>query len=696
MTFKRISLDYETRSIVELKKAGAYAYARDKSTKVLCAAYNIDGEGGEMWQAWRGEKMPVRLRLALNDPKCEIHAWNSQFERLITRDVLGIDVPIERYHCTAAWARARGLPGKLEGALKFTGNEAAVIKKRQGNKVMLKWCRPLPNGGWADDPHEYNQLIIYCDEDVKAERELQRFMQRWPMTVNERRDFLLTERVNDLGLPVDTTLAKAAMKYGLKEANELAGEILFYSSGEVRSAGSHAAVKSFLKARLTPGMFEHFFTRYVDGIRKETSDGASREAFLASEAAREIEPDVSDLLQSLDDANKSSVAKFGRIVARAGNTGRVQGAYLYAGAAQTKRFSSTGVQMHNLPRATPKDLDAVVAQVMAHKLPDGERVMHVLSACLRPTIMAPKGRVLVWGDWSAVEARAMPWLAGHKPKLDLYRDGIDVYNVNATDIYGTPYDEVPDDQRQVGKVAELSLQFGGWKGALRAMARNYRINMTEREAERIAGRWRGANAWAARYQWALYGAFLMAANGTPAAVRGVTYRPVSEMKFNKCATVECTLPDGTVLLYPGGAGEYGVEVTERVGKDVFPVVFDDAFLPEYTADRLRYTVAKVQYFKAAFNTLLPEDIWHGLLAENVTQGICASLLRDCLARVEARLDPKHAVIVGHTHDEILTEADAKWEKIVRGILHEEMVRVPKWMTGMPLAATIKSGVRYIK
>jgi DNA polymerase len=527
---------------------------------------------------------------------------------------------------------------------------------------------------------------------------LQEFLQDHAMSKTERRDFLLTERVNDTGLPVDVALAKTAMAYGILEAEELSGEIVMYSSHEVMSAGSHGQVKKFLKARLDPGVFEKFFTHHVNGEKKETSSATAREAFLASTEAMGAESDVVDLLRSLDDANKSSVAKFGRIVARANDAGRVQGAYLYAGAAQTKRFSSTGVQMHNLPRTTPKDLEKVVRQVMTHTLPAGERVMHVLSACLRPTIAAPKGRVLIWGDWSAVEARAMPWLAGCKWKLDLYRDDIDVYCANAHDIFGTPYDKVTDDQRQVGKVAELSLQFGGWANALRSMARGYRIKLDEGEAKDIASAWRNANPWAADYQWALFFAFLnAAATGEPSGVGGVVYRRLEKgFQFEERDTIECTLPDKTVLLYPGAAKGTMQKRPHTWGENWKDEVFDTSTIAAYHTDRKRYK-ATVQYFKAAFNKMgMEEDIWHGLLAENVTQGICASLLRDCLARVEARLDPKRAVIIGHTHDEILLEADERWEKIASGILQEEMVRVPKWMLGMPLGATIKSGVRYTK
>ena len=350
----KLSLDYETRSACDLKFCGAYVYARHASTEVLCAAYALDDGPVAVWAKASGEPMPRALERALTNPKCEIHAWNSQFERLITQHVLGLPAPIERYHCTAAWARARGLPGKLEGALDFAGDEAGVRLKQKGSRIMLKWCRPLADGTWASDPDEYLQLVTYCVTDVEAERRLRAFLSFAPLDTAECRDYRLTERLNDVGLSVDLVLARACCRYGREETRELQQEILHYSRGEVTSASAHGQLKTFLRLKLGDAVFTRFFNHHRAGEQKESTDAASRERFLASEAAKEVHPDVIALVEAVDDANKSSVAKFSRIVARANSDARVQGSYLYCGAPQTKRFSSTGVQMHNLPRVTPE------------------------------------------------------------------------------------------------------------------------------------------------------------------------------------------------------------------------------------------------------------------------------------------------------------------------------------------------------
>ena len=39
-------------------------------------------------------------------------------------------------------------------------------------------------------------------------------------------------------------------------------------------------------------------------------------------------------------------------------------------------------------------------------------LLNTLAGMLRPSIVAPGGQTLVWGDWSAIEARVLPWLSG--------------------------------------------------------------------------------------------------------------------------------------------------------------------------------------------------------------------------------------------------------------------------------------------
>ena len=58
--------DYETRSRLDLRKVGAFLYAADVSTQVLCAAYAVDDDPVQLW--WPGDPIPLEFKEAATDP----------------------------------------------------------------------------------------------------------------------------------------------------------------------------------------------------------------------------------------------------------------------------------------------------------------------------------------------------------------------------------------------------------------------------------------------------------------------------------------------------------------------------------------------------------------------------------------------------------------------------------------------------
>jgi len=695
----RCSLDYETRSECDLLAAGAYVYARHPTTRVLCCSYSIDNGPVDIWPAAAGGPMPAGLKQAMLDPGCEMHAWNAQFERLITRHVLKLDIPLHRWRCTAALARARGLPGKLEHALDFMAMGRSLAAKRKGAQVMLKWCRPLPGDPalgpqWADDEDEYIDLLLYCLDDTRSEMAIGRkllALREWELA-----EYQLNELINDQGLPIDVKLAVAAQAYGAEEKQELNELLKYMTDSKITSTSQHQRIKDWLKARLAPDVFGQYFVKTVkqkddEGnahmVEKESTDKAARADFLNSQDGSDADPEVVEVIELVDDANKASVAKYAKIAARAADNGRAEGAYICWGAIQTKRYSSTGVQTHNFPRKGLDDVPKAIQQVLRHDVPG--KVMHVLAGLLRPTIKASAGRVLVWGDWQQVEARGMPWLADCQWKLALYRTGTDVYTVNAKQIFGV--EEVTDHQRQIGKVSELSLQFGGARGALRSMARGYGISLDNPQADSIVAAWRHANRWAMNFSTNLYQAFMRTALGTDTAVGPVAYRQIKPL-LKGSVSIACDLPGNTTLYYHGIKGTVALDGARGL---IEAKIGPTKAWPGLPVNPWETDVIFTKSMPGGFRI---ERLWHGLFAENVTQAVCAALLRDCLQRVHDALGRAElaASIVGHTHDEILLEATKQCADQAHRILQKEMVAVPKWLPGFPLGCEVKSGPRYVK
>ena len=70
-------------------------------------------------------------------------------------------------------------------------------------------------------------------------------------------------------------------------------------------------------------------------------------------------------------------------------------------------------------------------------------VARKLALLVRPALIAGPGKVFVWSDWSAIEARITPWLAasaGAEKVLDIFRANDrdptrpDIYTIAAADI----------------------------------------------------------------------------------------------------------------------------------------------------------------------------------------------------------------------------------------------------------------------
>ena len=108
--------DYETRSRCVLKSAGAYRYAADPRTTVLCAAYAVDDDPVQLWTP--GDPVPPEFIEAAHNPAWIVVAHNDQFEAAIEQFLLAPRfgwplIPLERHRCTMAMSLACGLPARL-------------------------------------------------------------------------------------------------------------------------------------------------------------------------------------------------------------------------------------------------------------------------------------------------------------------------------------------------------------------------------------------------------------------------------------------------------------------------------------------------------------------------------------------------------------------------------------------------------
>jgi len=242
----------------------------------------------------------------------------------------------------------------------------------------------------------------------------------------------------------------------------------------------------------------------------------------------------------------------------------VSGDHSYVSEGVAHHNSSRGVQIHNLIRA-PLDADDpdramdaiedILAGASAESLEDVYELpmSRLLARLIRPTFIAPEGKVLVWGDWDQIEARVLPWLAdspGAEAKLELFRTGAPVYKIMAAGILGKAVEEITAHERQAyGKVPELALGFGGSVGAFAAMGRNYGVALPEEQVRAIVDGWRRVNSWARDFWDALWGAFVGAWQHPGEWFRAGRVRYLFHPALMR-GTMICALPCGRWIVYP--------------------------------------------------------------------------------------------------------------------------------------------------
>ena len=649
-----IWLDFETRSRCNLPAAGVYNYARDASTEVLCMSYAFDG--GEV-QTWRpGDTFP-----AIGD--AQIRAHNAAFERLIFWYVLcpefGIpEPPLEQFYCTAAQARANCAPGSLEDVGRFAG--ASMKKDHRGSQLIRLLSIPRADGTFNNDPDLMAEMVRYCEQDVRAMREISLGMR--DLSDEELADYHVNERINDRGVLCDTALCRAAMTYADAELIEIQQIVAEVTEGEITSVRS-PKMRAWVQARVGPEAIK-LMTLHVDGAVKYSIDKTVRAnlLLLAEENPDEVPATVADVIQCADDLWASSVAKFKRLADLADvEDNRVRGAFVFAGGSATGRASSYGAQVHNFTRKCAKEPDAVRhAMVRGHQIvPNyGKRVTDVLKGMLRPALMPAAGNVLVVADWAAIEGRVNPWLSNcpaGETKLNVFRSGLDPYKVNATSTFGVAYNDVTDQQRQVGKVQELALGFLGGPGSFETFGRVYGVRMTEGEIARAISTWRRANPWAMKHGQDLEAAYTRALRhkGHECHAGRVCYLYDGQHLWY-------SLPSGRVLCYPFARLEH---------------------------DGVSY--AKASWKPAADATEWPRArLWRGLAVENITQATANDILRHSLRQLEDT--------VLHIHDEIVQECPERMGEATVARMREVMCTPPAWAAGLPLGVEIKVQTRYGK
>jgi DNA polymerase len=547
-------------------------------------------------------------------------------------------------------ARSMGLPATLDTLVKCIQmclKQPVDGKDMEGRQIMLKFCKPGRNGNWYWDDAQYQRLGEYCAKDVELTRKIFNVLR--PLDERERRHMQLTETINARGIKIDVELAKIMISMAdaeLKDINKQCSEL---TDGAVPTINKIAALKTWL----TEKTGKHFVTANAFVLR-ELLDMES------------IDPKVRKVIELRLRGAKTSVSKIAKMLeAMDPKDHTVRGMLLFNGAGKTGRWSSRIVQLHNMPRAgygtaTEGVIGAIKsggAEAMELLFPN---VMDELPKLIRSLIIARPDKKFICGDFAGIEARILAWLAGAQDKLQMYRDGEDIYQATAERI-GYP------GERQLGKTTELALGYMGGLGALADMASKFGIQLGSEEGLKIIEAWRRANVEVVTFWRNVWETACDAMRNPGTTCHVVEHLGLSYM-YDR-VHLWCRLPSGRLLCNPFAEAEYvsGPKGTE-----------------------LQIKAVSASKMPAATDTEWPKLIlWPGILVENICQAIGADLLRWSIETLE----DNHLDVALHVHDEFLIEVPHHVEiSTVAG----KLTTLPAWAEGLPFDISWWEGRRYKK
>lgn len=649
-----LSIDLETYSDVNLKKAGLYRYVQSPAFEILLFAYSFDGAPTQVIDMAQGEGIPMEVIHALTDPQCLKHAYNAAFEWYCLSKYMGAQLPPSQWRDTML----HGLYAGYTAGLDATGRALGIPEDKQKlttGKALIRYfcvpCKPTKaNGGRTRNyPHhdleKWALFKTYNGQDVVAEMEIERRLSVFPVPDFVQKQWETDLLINARGVAVDMDFCEGALELGETIRAQLTVEAVKLSG--LQNPNSVKQLARWLSAETGDD---------ITTLRKET---------IKELLGRDNADHVQRMLEIRQELGKTSTKKYDAIEAAVCDDGRVRGLLQFYGANRTGRWAGRLVQVQNLPRTYTEPLEFARELVKGRKL-DALRTIYgspndTLSQLIRTAFVAAPGNVLIDADFSAIEARVISWLADEEWRLEVFRTHGKIYEASASQMFGVPLERIKKGNpeyslRQRGKVAELALGYQGGVPAMRQMDTGKLLaDLPDEEIKDIVDKWRNTNP-KIRNLWYSFNdaAIRVIQNGGSLRVRCCTFaRECDCIRGTTCMTI--SLPSGRKLYY----------VEPSVGEN-------------------RWGGPSITYMgvndKNKWGRI---ETYGGKLVENVVQAIA----RDCLAQAIEHLEAAGLPVVFHIHDEVVIDTaafdtnDAMLDKVVK------IMSTPiPWAEGLPLGA----------
>ncbi|WP_346904607.1 DNA polymerase [Faecalicatena contorta] len=652
---RELSIDIETYSSVDIKKAGLYKYVQSPDFEILLFAYAYDDGPVNIIDLACGEKIPYFTLMDLHRADVVKTAHNAAFEYYCLSKFF--ETHISQWRCTMVHSLYCGYPASLDAVGKAMNFSQDRRKMSEGKALIKYFCVPCAptqrNGGRTrnlpkHDPGKWNLFKEYCKQDVFTEREIKKELDVYPVPESEQHLWELDQAINIGGVALDMELIQGALTISGHMSSELKKKAQDITG--LDNPNSVSQLKEWI---------EQNADMEIESLNKQTVS-----EMLADKDGKE---QVREVLKIRQEMAKTSIKKYEAMEKAVCDDGRVRGLLQFYGANRTGRWAGRLVQVQNLPRNYLESLGTARELVRKRKI-DTLKILYgnvpdTLSQLIRTAFVPAAGHEFAVADFSAIEARVIAWLAGEEWRLDVFRTHGKIYEASASTMFGVDIDLIRKGNpeyalRAKGKVAELALGYQGASGALIQMGA-LNMGLKEEELPDIVKRWRASNRRIVDLWYSVEQAAVECVKtGMPRTL------PCNVSFARDSRFLMVMLPSGRKLFYSS-----------------------PRLIPNDRGYDSLWFMGMNQTSKKWENI----QTYGGKLTENIVQAVA----RDCLANAMMNLQYAGYKINFHIHDEVILEIPRDGIQSL-----DEAIRLmcinPPWATGLPLNADGFTGDYYKK
>ena len=378
-----------TLSEGNVKSAGTYRYA--KSSFVIISTWGIgsapvfdislDRGFDKDWLCFK--ELPYKLQefyKRAEQREAWFAAWNAGFDKAVLNNgtydfpVIEPDMIID----VMAQAVASNLPPALEGASRFIGREG---KHADGKYLINMFC--TRNGETPfTKPQEWETFKLYGRMDVDEMREVWKSTR--PLEWSEWEDYWVSERINERGIAIDLPMVERAARIADLDRKRINEQLTRWTGGTITAVTQTVRIAEWVYDQIVDAEARFIMSTEFDEDKSTEDDDAAdlkqvklsinrdniEKLIVFFEAKRErdgglsaVDQTVLDVLVARQFGGSSSPAKFQKMLDQ-NDGGLLKGMYVFNGAPQTGRFSSKGVQTHNLTRSSLEEFEVPAIEMI--------------------------------------------------------------------------------------------------------------------------------------------------------------------------------------------------------------------------------------------------------------------------------------------------------------------------------------------